>query len=126
MKSGVSFSTPSLCRIMTNKIRRKVHVGSSIYYWVANQNNLFLSPYKEFHIRVYQARNTKSLLYIDASSWYFSFSPKSVREAVEFALTAGWEPKVAGKTMYVSINENGYYILPQGVKYDFERKSKNA
>ncbi|WHI48030.1 hypothetical protein [Microbulbifer sp. VAAF005] len=111
---------------MTNKIKRKLHIGNSIYFWVANQENLFLCPYKEFHIRVHLARNTKSLLYIDASSWYFTLSPKSVREAVEFALSSGWEPKAAGKKMYVSINGSGYYTLPPGLKYDFERQGNSV
>lgn len=103
---------------MSNKIKRKIHIGSNVYFWVANQKNLSSYPFELFHIRVHLARATKSLLYIDASSWYFELSPKSVKEAIEFALGAGWNPKVSGTTIYVSANESGYYVLPENKKYE--------
>jgi hypothetical protein len=105
---------------MTHKLKRKIHINHQIYYWVANVNKLCLYPFEAFHIRVHQDANTKSLLYIDASSYYFKLGPKQIKEAIMFALKEGWQPQKPATKMSISINQSGYYILPIGQKFNFQ------
>lgn len=105
---------------MSRKIKRKLNIGDEVYFWAANCNELNLYPYSESHIRVHQDRATKSILYVDISAWHFVISPKDVKEAIEFALLNHWDPKIAGRKLYISKNENGYRILPDKKKHEFE------
>lgn len=105
---------------MSGKIKRKLKIGNEVYYWVADQNKMKLYPYKEMHIRVHQDNETKSILYIDANAWHFEISPQSIKSAIEYALSNNWDPKVDGGSLYVSMNEDGFYVLPEGIKHGFE------
>ena len=97
---------------MSKKVKRKLNIADDVYYWVADNSKLELYPFDEMHIRVHQNNDTKSILYIDANAWHFVLSPQNIKKAIEFALLNNWEPKIANKSMYISINENGFYILP--------------
>lgn len=106
--------------VVSIKVKRKLHIGDEVYYWVADQNKLELYPYKEMHIRVHKDNDTKSILYIDANAWHFEISPQNIKEAIKFALSNGWDPKVAGKSLYIAMNEKGFYVLPKGIVHELE------
>ena len=96
---------------MTRKVIRKIHIGNTEYSWVANCNDLALYPFKEMNIRVHLTKNSKSILYIDATAWHFELSPKHIKDSIEYALGHGWKPTVAGCDLCISKNEAGYFIM---------------
>ena len=106
---------------MSRKVKRKIHIGNDLYYWVADYDKLELYPCKEMHIRVHQDNATKSILYIDANAWHFEISPQNIKGAIEFALANGWAPKVAGRCMTISMNADGFYILPEAINHEWEQ-----
>lgn len=98
---------------MTRKIQRKINIHNIEYVWVANCDDLALYPFKGMNIRVHLGKETKSILYIDANAWHFELSPKHIKEAIEYAMSCGWEPTVANTTLCISKNEYGYYEVPR-------------
>lgn len=109
---------------MSKKVKRKIHIGDDVYYWVADQSKLALYPYEAMLIRVYKNKATKSILYIDANAAHFEMSPENIKDAIEFALSNNWDPNAAGRTLYISKNSDGFYVLPEGVKHEFEMFQK--
>ncbi|MFC3150027.1 hypothetical protein ACFOEK_03220 [Litoribrevibacter euphylliae] len=99
---------------MTRKTLRKVHIDGEEYVWVANCDDLFLYPFKDMNIRVFRGKETKSILYIDANAWHFELTPKHIKDAISYALSAGWQPSKANTSICLSKNENGYFVTSSG------------
>ncbi len=96
---------------MTRKTQRKVHIDGEEYVWVANCDDLFLYPFKDMSIRVFRGKETKSILYIDANVWHYELTPRHIKDAIRYALLAGWQPSEADTSISLSKNENGYFVM---------------
>ncbi len=103
---------------MSRSIKRKIIVSGEKYYWVLNGNST--DSYKERHIRVHAERNTKSILYIDPYQWHMDVRPKTIESAIKFAISSGWNPSEVIKTMYVSMNNDEFYVLPEGIEVGYQ------
>ena len=108
---------------MSRSIKRKIRILNNDYYWVLDGNSLFNN--KEQHIRIYSKELTKSTLYLDPYNWDLEIRPKTIETAILFAIEHGWDPKVKGKQMYLSMkNEGELFQLPNGAKFGYLYKNK--
>lgn len=105
---------------MGRKIKRRLHIGDKVYYRVVDKSKMDLYPSSKMHIRVHQDNGSRSLLYIDVNAWHFEISPKNIKCAIKFALSNDWDPQLADRSMYISMNEDGFYVLPEGIKHGFD------
>lgn len=103
---------------MSRSIKRKVVVLGNEYYWVLNSNSV--DSYKEHHIRVHAERDTKSILYIDPYPWHLEIRPKTIERAIDFAILSGWNLSDTKKAMYISMNNDEFYVLPEGVEFGYQ------
>ncbi|MEM6770608.1 MAG: hypothetical protein AAF597_08505 [Bacteroidota bacterium] len=105
---------------MSKSTARKIMVNNAEFIWT--QKNNTINGAKEVHIKVYSAKVTKSVLYIDPYDWYFEVRPKTISEAILYALKQGWNPEIKHTGMIISMKEGEFYVLPEGVKFRYELK----
>lgn len=87
------------------------------YTWCIRGNSLGL---KESHVTVYKEGANGQILYLDPYPWEFEIGPKSVIEGIEYAIQHNWKPGVKGAPMYLGYSEDGFIVLPEGMRSTFE------
>ena len=107
---------------MSRAIKRKITVLNQDYFWVLNGNSI--DGTRENHIRIYAKELTKSKLYLDPYNWNFEIRPKTIENAILFAIDNGWKPEEKGNVMYLSMkNEGELYRLREGIKFGYLDKN---
>ncbi|BDD10835.1 hypothetical protein FUAX_32670 [Fulvitalea axinellae] len=110
---------------MSRAIKRKIIVNQEVYFWVLDGNTI--DGLNENRIKVHSNKLTKSILYIDPYKWHFEIRPKTIEQAILFAIKNGWNPEGKGKTTYLSMTDEGdFFVVPEGVKFGFLNKENNA
>lgn len=109
---------------MSRSISRRIVVAGKEYYWSLNGNSI--DQAKEQHIRVHIKKETKSILYIDPYQWHFEVTPKTIEQGITFATLEGWNPNRAKKTMYISMNNGEFYVLPEGIKFGYQDENNTV
>lgn len=101
-------------------MKRKISVEGEEYYWTLKSNTTNAKG-KEHHIKVLLTRATKSILYIDPFDWNFEIRPKTIRKAILFALSNGWNPEKAKSELYISMKDNNgeFFTLPENIKFGY-------
>jgi len=103
---------------MSRAFKRKIKVLNEDYLWVLNGNSI--DSTRDHHIRIHKKKSTKSSLYLDPYNWHFEIRPKTIEQAILFALANGWHPEQTDKVMYLSMkNEGQLYQLPEGIKFSY-------
>lgn len=96
---------------------RKIVVHGQTFQWFLKGNSLDSGGDK--HISVFASRAGQRLL-IDPYAWHIEIRPRTVAEAIRFSLSQGWQPNEVRAPMYLSRNDDGFYVLPEGVRYSSE------
>lgn len=94
--------------------KRNIVVYDISYIWTLKGNKI---DTKECHIKVHKEGKSKSILYIDPYDWNLEIRPENIRKAIIFALKNGWEPDMNKKDIYVSFDDSGFILLPEGIKF---------
>ena len=106
---------------MSRAVKRKIVVQGKCYLWTLNGNSI---DEKEKYIKIHTSKSTKSILYLAPYNWNFEIRPKTIREAILFAVKNNWKPDEKAEKMYISFNEKGFYILPKGTTFGRENDTK--
>lgn len=94
---------------MPKKVKRKITGLNESYYWVLDGNTI--DGGKETHIRIHSKQITKSILYLVPYAWHFEVKPKTIKQAIQFALGNGWNPNEKGTEITLSMNEEGGFFV---------------
>jgi hypothetical protein len=76
---------------MTRTHKRKITVNDRGFEWCIRGNDPEMS--KGRHITIYLPESQGSALYIDPYAMELEIRPKTVRQAIEFAIKEGWSPE---------------------------------
>lgn len=90
-----------------------------MYHWVLPRNSI---EFGEAHLSVFGGKGLQPLR-IDPFPWDFEIRPRSVAEAIRFALNHGWSPDAPGPALYLSFRDGAYIVLPIGVRFLYELQS---
>ena len=94
--------------------RRKIVVDGEPYEWVLRDDSLHGS---DRHIAVYSASTKGQTLYLGPYAWEFEVRPRTVSDAIKFALTIGWTPKTGAPPIYLGFRDDQFFRLPEGVRF---------
>ena len=94
---------------------RKIVVDDEPYEWVLRDNSL--SANGDRHVTVYSPSKTGQTLYVDPYAWEFDVRPKTVADAIRFALSIGWTPTSVAPPMYLGFRDTQFFRLPEGVRF---------
>ena len=108
---------------MSKPKKRKITISAEDFFWVLDGNSI--AGQKETHIRIHSSKLTRSLLYLDPHDWNFEVRPKTIEQAIRFALSQGCRPDEKGKTMYLSMKGDHFYVLPDGAKFGYQEKEES-
>jgi hypothetical protein len=93
---------------------RKLHVDGEDYLWVLAGNTI--DGVRESHIAVFLDTRRQRLL-LDPYSWHFEIRPRTIADAIRFALEEGWKPEESGPPLYLGYCEQGFFFLPEGIEF---------
>ena len=99
------------------KYTRKITVNDQTYLWHLNENSI---DFEEYHITIRHEKIAGQILYLDLYSWHLSIRPRTIREAILWALENGWEPKEKGKPIYVGYPDGKFQLLPEGIRFAYQ------
>ena len=94
-----------------SKLVRDIKVDGKVYQWILDENSVYGE--KEY-IRIHVGKSTKSILYLDPYNWHLEIRPKTIREAILFAINHDWNPEVSTRDLFISYNGDGFFVLPNG------------
>ena len=98
------------------KVRpRKIIVDDEPYEWVLHDNSLSASG--DRHVTVYSPSKKGQTLYVDPYAWEFDVRPKTVADAIRFALSIGWTPTSVAPPMYLGFRGTQFFRLPEGIRF---------
>jgi len=97
------------------KWNRRIVVGEETYLWYLKRNETWMDS-KHIAIRHLQSPQGQLML-LDFYAFDFELRPRSVREAIEFALANGWMPKGKAKPLYIGFDNVRFVLLPPGEQY---------
>lgn len=97
---------------------RKIVVGGVEYAWCLPGNCPCCS---DGHLLVHaQGASDRQVLYIDCSVHDLEIRPKTIREAIELALSQGWQPDEKGGGPVVGMKQGLLVVLPAGLRFSHE------
>lgn len=102
---------------MTHTTKRKIVVNNTEYGWCIHGNDF---ECKGRYITIYKQSVNGQTLYLDPFPWNIEIRPKTVREAILFALQNNWNPVINSSPMYLGFYKNNLIVLPKGIKSTFE------
>jgi|RhiMetdeSRZDD1v2_1073273.scaffolds.fasta_scaffold744297_2 hypothetical protein len=97
---------------------RSIVVDNEPYEWVLRHNSLFVDS--DRHIAVYSPSAKGQTLYLDPYAWEFEVRPKTIAEAIRFALSIGWTPKAVAPPLYLGFRGEQFFRLPEGTRFAHE------
>lgn len=99
----------------TKRQNRRIVVGGEPYLWYLKGNWAWDG---DTHIAIrHNASLQGQLLLLDYNARQFEIRPQMIREAIEFALAQGWNPRAKALPLYVGHNNREFVVLPPGVQY---------
>jgi hypothetical protein len=104
------------------RARRKIVVDGEPYEWCLRDNSI--DKREEQHIAVYAAATNRQTLYLDPYVWEFEIRPRTVADAIRFALGIGWTPKSPGPPIYLGFRGEQFFRLPDGVRFGYQLQKK--
>lgn len=93
---------------MSKSFKRTIVVSGEIYEWILDGNTIYNS---EKWIRIHKGKATKSILFVNPYHWQFEIRPKSIKEAIEFAIGLGWDSEQSTRNLFLDYGEDGFYVL---------------
>jgi hypothetical protein len=94
---------------------RRIVVGEETYLWYLKRNDAWKDS-KHIAIRQ-EAAPTGQLLLLDMYAWAFEIRPRTIRDAIEFALRNGWTPQEKAQPLYIGFDNLQFVRLPPGDQY---------
>ena len=103
---------------MAHTQKRKIHVNGIEYEWCIRGNDIGVTSAN--HITIYKTTINGRPLYLDPYPWALEIRPKTISEAIEFALKNDWIPENKGKSFMLGYLNDTFVVLPEGVKSSHE------
>lgn len=94
---------------------RRIVVGDEAYIWYLKGDDPWMDSK---HIAIRQDQYPQGqLLLLDFYAYEFEIRPRTIREAIEFALGNGWTPGSKAVPLYVGFDNVQFVLLPPGEQY---------
>ena len=95
---------------------RRIVVGGETYLWCLKSRYVW-SRCGHIAVRHSNTQGGGQLLLLDFSAFAFEIRPKTIREAIEFALANGWSPTSKAKPLYIGFDNVNFVVLGPGEQY---------
>jgi hypothetical protein len=107
---------------MTHTQKRKIVVNDIKYEWCIRGNHIWKDT---DHITIYKddPSKTGTALYLDPFPWGLEIRPRTIANAIRFALRNNWNPEQKGKPIRIGYVNDDFVLLPEGIKNSHEYKS---
>jgi hypothetical protein len=102
--------------------RRKIVVDEEAYEWVLRDNSLAANG--ERHVAVYSPSKKGQTLHLDPYAWEFEVRPRTISEAIRFALGIGWTPTSPAPPMYLGFRDDQFFRLPDGMRFAHQSRDE--
>jgi len=99
------------------KHTRKITVNNQTYLWHLNQNRIDGSP---THVTIGIDGKSGQILFLDPYPWSFEIRPRTIQQAITWALEHGWNPIKKSPPLYLGYLDDKFFVLPAGVKFTYE------
>ena len=102
--------------------KRKIVVNGTAYEWCLRGNKIWRDT---DHITIYSPTSTGAPIYLDPYPWGLEIRPRTIADAIKFALKNGWEPEKKGRPFRIGYLHDTFVVLPDGSKNSYEYETQH-